>query len=182
MRELALHILDIVENSIRAKATRVEIAVDEDIVRDTLAIEIKDNGQGMDAEFLRKATDPFVTTRQTRKVGLGLALLKAAAEACDGKFCINSEVGRGTVVQALFRYSHIDRMPLGNVADTVYTLIVLNPQVDFRYSHTFSGRSWVLDTRDVKERLELDSLAYPEVLGWVRDYLSEGINYIYKGA
>lgn len=181
MRELALHILDIVQNSIRAQATLIEITIDEDIPNDRLLIEIKDNGQGMEPELLAKAADPFVTTRKTRKVGLGLALFKAAAEACDGKFQVESQVGKGTLVRAVFRYHHIDRVPLGNIADTVYSLIVLNPQVDFRYSHTVAGRGWVLDTRDVKAKLGLDSLHHPQVLGWLREYLVKGINYISEG-
>lgn len=180
MRELSLHILDVVQNSIAAEATLVQIRIEEDTERDRLVIEIEDNGKGMDPDMVRKVTDPFVTSRTTRKVGLGLSLFKAAAESCDGYFEIESEVGKGTRVKAVFRHSHIDRVPLGNMVDTVYSLIVLNPDVDIVYSHGVDGRHWVLDTRDVKRQLDLDTLSHPEVLNWVREYLVEGMKYIYE--
>ncbi|MEA3326176.1 MAG: ATP-binding protein [Chloroflexota bacterium] len=115
MRELALHILDIAENSISANADKIRISIYENISEDILRIVIEDNRNGMDQELLQSVIDPFVTSRTTRKVGLGIPFFKSAAEACDGTFKILSHIDSGTIVEASFKHSHIDRMPLGNI-------------------------------------------------------------------
>ena len=150
MEDLSLHILDIVENSIRAKASRIMIKVMEDIEKDSLIIEIRDNGQGIDEETIKKVLDPFFTTRTTRKVGLGLPLLSQAARESGGDVQIESEVGRGTRVKATFGYSHIDRKPLGNMEATLRALIVGNPEVDFIYKHKKGELEYRLDTKGDK--------------------------------
>ena len=154
MEDLSLHILDIVENSIRAKASRIEIEVVEDIGKDLLTIEIKDNGQGIDEETIKKVLDPFYTTRTTRKVGLGLPLLSQAAKESGGDVEIESKVGRGTRVKATFVYSHIDRKPLGNIETTLTTLIAGNPEVDFIYEHKKDELEYRLDTKEIRARIE----------------------------
>ena len=131
MEDLSLHILDIVENSIGAKASRVKIKVDEDTQKDLLMIEIEDNGRGMDGETVKKVLDPFFTTRTTRRVGLGLPLLDQATRESGGDIEIESKVGRGTRVRASFGYSHIDRKPMGDIGATLTILIAGNPEVDF---------------------------------------------------
>ncbi len=150
MEDLSLHILDIVENSIRAKASRIEIKVIEDMAKDLLMIEIKDNGQGIDEETIKKILDPFFTTRTTRKVGLGLPLLSQSARESGGEVEIESKVGRGTKVKATFGYSHIDRKPLGNMETTLITLIAGNPKVDFRYEYKKDELEYRLDTREIR--------------------------------
>jgi len=150
VEDLSLHILDIVENSITAKASRIKIKVVEDIRKDLLTIEIKDNGQGIDEETIKKVLDPFFTTRTTRKVGLGLPLLSQAARESGGDIEIESKVGKGTRVKATFGYSHIDRKPLGNMGATLTTLIVGNPQVDFIYEHKKDGFEYHLDTKEIR--------------------------------
>jgi len=112
MQDLSLHILDIIENSINAGAKRVEIMINEDLEKDILSIEIKDNGEGIDRETLEKVLDPFYTTRTTRRVGLGLSLLSQSAKEAEGDISIKSEKGVGTAVHAYFKHSHIDRRPL----------------------------------------------------------------------
>ena len=151
---MSLHILDIVENSIRAKASRIEIKVVEDTRKDLLTIEIKDNGQGIDEETIKKVVDPFFTTRTTRKVGLGLPLLSQAARESGGDVEIESKVGRGTRVKATFGYSHIDRKPLGNMEKTLITLIAGNPEVDFRYEHKKDELEYHLDTKEIRARIK----------------------------
>ncbi len=178
MRELSLHILDIVQNSIAAGASLVRILVTEDTRQDRLVIEIGDNGRGMSPELVAAVTDPFVTSRTTRKVGLGIPLFKAAAESCAGSFILWSQEGSGTKVKATFQRSHIDRMPLGDMASTIYTVIVLNPHIDVVYTQTLDGGSFTLDTREVKQQLEMDTLSHPQVLSWVREYLKEGVESI----
>lgn len=150
MEDLSLHILDIVENSIKAKASRIEIKVVEDIGKDLLTIEIKDNGQGIDEGTIKKVFDPFFTTRTTRRVGLGLPLLSQAARESGGDIEIESKVGRGTRVKATFGYSHIDRKPLGNMEATLTTLIAGNPEVDFIYEHKKDELEYRLDTKEIR--------------------------------
>jgi signal transduction histidine kinase len=154
VEDLSLHILDIVENSIRAKASRIEIKVVEDIRKDLLTIEIKDNGQGIDEETIKKVLDPFFTTRTTRKVGLGLPLLSQAARESGGDIEIESKVGRGTRVKATFGYSHIDRKPLGNMEATLTTLIAGNPETDFIYEHKKDELEYRLDTKEIRARIK----------------------------
>ena len=154
MEDLSLHILDIVENSIRAKASRIEIKVVEDIRKDLLTIEIKDDGQGIDEETIKKVRDPFFTTRTTRKVGLGLPLLSQAARESGGDVEIESKVGRGTRVKATFGYSHIDRKPLGNIETTLTTLIAGNPAVDFIYEHKKDEIEYRLDTKEIRDGIK----------------------------
>ena len=157
MEDLSLHILDIVENSIRAKASRIMIKVTEDIEKDFLTIEIRDNGQGIDEETIKKVLDPFFTTRTTRKVGLGLPLLSQAARESGGDVQIESEVGRGTRVKATFGYSHIDRKPLGNMEATLRALIVGNPEVDFIYKHKKGELEYRLDTKGIRAKTKEES-------------------------
>ena len=146
MEELSLHILDIVENSIRAGADEVEIRINEDEATDLLEIEIKDNGTGMDQSTLGKALDPFFTTKSVRKYGLGLSLFREAAQSAGGDMLIQSEQGKGTRVKAVFQHSHIDRQPLGDMAGTIETLIVANPEVRFRYYHCENSVEYRIDT------------------------------------
>ena len=133
MEDLSLHILDVVENSIEANASKIEIKIIEEKNKDLLVIEIKDNGRGMNKETINKVLDPFYTTRTTRKVGMGLSLLAQAAKVSNGNFEINSKVGEGTKVKATFQYSHIDRKPIGNMDDTIVTLITSHPEINFVY-------------------------------------------------
>lgn len=175
MRELALHILDLVENSVAAGASRVTIEVDERLADDRLVITVADDGRGMDAAMVARATDPFVTTRTTRGVGLGLSLLQAAAERCGGGLTVESLPGVGTTVRAEFQYSHIDRAPLGDVAATMVSLIVGGPDLDYRYVHRRDGQKFVFDTADVRPELEDVPITEPAVLDFIRQYVHEGL-------
>jgi len=136
MEDLSLHILDIMENSVAASASRIEITIAEDTLGDLLSLEISDNGKGMDAEARSKALDPFFTTRTTRRVGLGLPLLAQAARQSGGTFELISEPGRGTTVKAAFQLSHPDMKPLGDIAETLRTILVSRPELDLRFRYT----------------------------------------------
>jgi len=136
MEDLSLHLLDIMENSIAASASRIEITIAEDTLGDLLSLEIRDNGKGMDAEARSKALDPFFTTRTTRRVGLGLPLLAQAARQSGGTFELVSEPGRGTTVKAAFQLSHPDMKPLGDIAETLRTILVSRPELDLRFRYT----------------------------------------------
>lgn len=173
LRELALHILDLAENSLNAGATLVTIDLVEDSAADRLTLQVADNGHGMSAEDTQRAADPFFTTRTTRRVGLGLPFLKQAAEMCQGSFKIESTLGIGTTVTATFGQSHIDRMPLGDAPGTILSLVVGNPQADFVYRHRVDGRTSEFDTRPIKAELGEVSLSEPEVLAYLKKQISD---------
>ncbi len=174
MREIALHILDIVQNSVVANATRIEVDICEDIENDVIRTVITDNGCGMTKEFLEKVIDPFTTKRTTRKVGLGIPLFKAAAEMTGGSFDIKSEVNKGTVVTATFGYSHIDRQPLGDMAETMLGLVTSYETIEFKYRHSVGGKTFELNTAELKNVLGDVTFTAPEVYMWLSDYLREG--------
>ncbi len=178
MKELSLHILDIGQNSVSAGASLIEITVEEDSAENTLCITIKDNGSGMDTETVSKVTDPFYTSRTTRKVGLGIPMFKANAEQCGGSFTLESQLGHGTMLSAVFERSHIDRVPLGNMADTIMAMVMANPEGELVYHHAFNGNAFVMDTREMRNALgdvPLDDVA---VLLWIKEYVAEGLSEI----
>ncbi len=190
MKELSLHILDIVQNSLKANATLIKIKIIEDFINDRLIIDIEDNGKGMSSEFLKTVTDPFVTTRNTRKVGLGISLLKATAEQCEGSLKVESEEGKGTRIHATFKHSHIDRAPLGSIEDTLVTLLITSEEamdgegekstVEYIYEHQINNRSFVFDTREVKKILEGTPINDFEILDWIKGYVKENIETLVK--
>ena len=176
MRELALHILDIAHNSVSAKAKNITLTVDEDSIADRLHISIEDDGAGMDESMVARVTDPFTTTRTTRNVGLGIPLLKAAAEACGGYLKIKSSLGVGTRIDVEFQRSHIDRMPLGNIADTVLSLIIGCPQVHWCFHYIVDKQDFFFDDAPVKQELEGIPLTEPAVLKYLRELFEENVN------
>lgn len=182
MEDLSLHVLDIAENSIKAGATLVTITIEEDKRQDRLTLSIEDNGSGMDSETLARVTDPFFTTRTTRRVGLGLPFLKAAATGAEGDMVITSQLGTGTKVEAVFRYSHIDRPPIGKMDETIAALIACHPDVDFYYIHRTGSVAYSLDTRKMRQVLGEVPLSSPAVVDWVRADITAGLNEIGAGS
>ncbi|MCI6886769.1 MAG: ATP-binding protein [Lachnospiraceae bacterium] len=173
MPEISLNILDVAENSTRAGASLVEITVDADPEADRLTVTIADNGCGMTEEQVARVTDPFFTSRTTRKVGLGVPFFKYAAESTGGTFTITSQTEVGTTVIAVFVLSHIDRMPLGDITSTIHTLIVYHPETDFLYRYVYNGASFTLDTREFREVLGDVPFDTPEISEYIREYLAE---------
>ena len=180
MKELSLHILDIMQNSIVAGADLVQLDIVEDIKKDILMFSVKDNGKGMSEEMAKSVIDPFVTGRTTRKVGMGIPLLKNAAENTGGKIELTSKEGVGTEIKAYFGYSHIDRQPLGNVAETMLGVITSYENVDFLFSHKVDDKEFKFDTREIKEILGGVSLTQPEVILWLSDFLKENESELYS--
>lgn len=180
MQELSLNILDIVQNSIKAKADLIEISVIKRSDVSTLTIVIKDNGCGMTAEQVDRVTDPFFTTRTTRKVGLGIPFFKMSAEMTGGSFRIESEVGKGTSVIAEYDYSHIDFMPLGDMAQTMLSLVSVNPEIDFIYFYEIDGEGFTMDTREIKAILEGMPVNSPQVLSFITEFINENTAEINK--
>ncbi len=181
MRELALNVLDIAENSLAAGAKNIEILLWADFGEDKMRIDIKDDGCGMDEETVKKVTDPFTTSRKTRSVGMGLPLFRYSAESTGGRFEIRSEKGKGTEVFAEYRIGHIDRMPLGDFGGVVLQLITMNPQVDFLVTVECLDQKGALDTREIKEILGEIPLDTPEVRAFLKDYIRENLVSIYGG-
>lgn len=174
MQELSLNVLDVVQNSIVAGASLIEITVSENSDEaDNLVICINDNGKGMTKEQVEKVIDPFYTTRTTRDIGLGVPLFKQSAEMTGGNFSIFSEVGQGTRVKAVYNKNHIDCMPVGDILGTVNILVMSNPDIDFIYTMSRNEKSFTLDTREIREVLEGLPLNDPAVTEWIGQYLIE---------
>ena len=147
MKDLSLHILDVVDNSLRADAKLIQISIDEDDAADQLVLKIIDDGAGMDSATLERARNPFYTSKPGKRVGLGLALLEQATREADGEFEVESEVGEGTRVVAKFRHTHPDRKPFGDIPATLETLVAGNPGVEFLYEHRRGEETMTFDTR-----------------------------------
>ena len=173
MPEISLNILDVAENSVRAGATLISISAEADTAADTLTVIISDNGCGMTEEQVQRVTDPFFTTRKTRRVGLGVPFFKLAAELSGGRFFIRSEVGKGTDVTAVFGLSHVDRMPLGDMPSTIHTLVTMHEDIDFVYTYRYDEDSFVLSTAQMREILGDVSFQEPEISAYILDYLRE---------
>ncbi|MCI0515643.1 ATP-binding protein [candidate division KSB1 bacterium] len=156
MRELSLHILDIVQNSISAKATQIWIEIQENRTTNHYLIQITDNGCGMTSDQLARVTDPFFTSRTTRPVGMGIPLFKATAEQSGGSLQIESQPGVGTRVTAIMQLDHINRPPLGKMAETIQLLILSNPEIHFSYSHRIDERQFEFDTHKFPGYIDAD--------------------------
>lgn len=175
MREISLNILDIAQNSVTANATEIRIDIGIDTASDRLRVSVIDNGCGMSEEFLRKVTDPFTTTRTTRKVGLGIPLFKDSAESTGGSFEIKSKPGEGTTTTAVYVLGSIDRMPLGRLQDTLALLIMAKESVRYIFTYSVDGDEFVFDTDQVKNILGGVPLSSPEVITFLKEYIENGI-------
>jgi anti-sigma regulatory factor (Ser/Thr protein kinase) len=171
LKELSLHLLDIAENSIAAGAKNIRIYVGEDSRSDLLQMSVSDDGRGMSKEMAEQATDPFITTRTTRKVGLGIPLLKLAAEACNGYLAIDSQPGKGTNLVVQFQRNHIDRMPMGDLVSTILHLVIANPQIHWRFEYRFNDRSAVFDDAVIKQELGDIPLTEPTILAFLKEMI-----------
>ena len=171
MDDLSLHILDIVENSISAGARHIGIRVRENLEQDVLEVRISDDGRGMSQEMLASARHPFFTTRSCRRIGLGLSLFEQAARRAGGDFEIESREGAGTTVTARFQHSHIDRQPLGDMTDTLLTLMVGNPEVEFTYGHQAGPVQISLSSSELAAELNDVPLNSPQGIAALKSYL-----------
>jgi len=175
MKDIALHIMDILQNSTRAKATKIELNIEENLAKDTLTIMFKDNGHGMSEETLEQVLNPFFTTRTTRKVGLGLSLLKQSAEFTGGTLTIHSELDVGTTVTVTFGLSHIDRPPLGDVAGTIVLTASAYPDIHFRMHYKTDKVDYIFDTQEINEALDGVSIQEPEIVQYLIEMTRENM-------
>jgi len=178
VQELSMHILDLVQNSLAAGASFVEIRIEEEASQNLMIIEIQDNGHGIPQEMQPRVTDPFTTSRNTRPVGLGLSLCKAAAERCVGKLQVESEWGRGTKIRVTFQHDHFDRAPLGDMGETLAVLITANPKTDFSYRHRVGNQRYSFDTREMRAILGDVALDGCAVVEFVKEDVRKGLKNI----
>ena len=181
MRDLSMHIMDIVQNSISAGARKIEIVVeDPPEASEFFLFSVKDDGCGMDEEMVKKVRDPFSTSRTTRKVGLGIPMLEQTCTQCGGELELKSEVGIGTYICAKMCAGNMDRPPLGDIANTVLALAVSNEDLDIIFKQMRGEKEYVFDTAQIKEILEGVPFSEPEILGWLKENLVEGVASIYR--
>lgn len=181
MRELADNIMDIAQNSISAGASLTEVHVRVSHPDDRITFVFKDDGCGMSEEMVQTVMEPFTTSRKTRKVGLGLPLLKQTAEMTGGEISITSAVGVGTEVTASFGLAHIDRPPMGDVAGAWFSLVVMNPETDFLFTYDYDGQAFTFDTRVIRETVAPIPLNQMEVSAWIKECLTTEINELHGG-
>lgn len=179
MRELSLHILDILQNSIEAGARHLDLEINESISANRLVISITDDGRGMDRQTVERVLDPFFTTRTTRQVGLGIPLFRAAAQQCNGDLIITSAPSVGTRVDVKFQRDHLDRAPLGDIKSTILSVILANQACDLRYSHHMDERCFEFDTAEMHQILGEIPFIEPRVRKWLDEYLQQGYDQLY---
>ena len=180
--EISLNILDIVQNSVSARASLIEITVNISNAEDTLTVVIKDNGCGMTDSELMKVVDPFYTTGKFKSVGLGVPFFKMAAQLSGGRFEINSKKGKGTEVKAVFVLSSIDRMPLGNMTETIMSVVKANRNTDIVYSYTVDSKGFVFDTRQIRKIFGDIPCDTHEVNDFIQSFLNENTAELNSGA
>jgi len=178
MKDLALHILDILQNSVTAGATLVKLQIDEIPADDKYLVKFTDNGKGMDAEMVQHVTDPFFTTRTTRKVGLGLPLLNQNAKRTGGSLMIHSTPGMGTEVLVEFSFKHIDRLPTGDIAGTLALTVSSYPAIEFIYTHNTPQGTFIFDTAEIKETLGDLPISNPQVIAFMKDLIRDNLGEI----
>ena len=176
MEDFSLHILDIVENSIRAEASTIKIEITEDSRENIFMLKITDNGKGMDENMRKRIDDPFFTTKSCRTFGLGIPLLAQAAKECNGDLQITTREGEGSSIKAVFQHDHIDRKPLGNMEKTMTVLIATNPEIDFILEHKINDSSYTLDTADIKKDLDGIPINNPHVIKIIKNDISAWLN------
>jgi anti-sigma regulatory factor (Ser/Thr protein kinase) len=182
LAEISLNVIDIARNSVRAGASLIEIRVSIDNAARELTLQIIDNGKGMSEEQVSRVEDPFYTSRKTRSVGLGIPFLKQEAEITGGSLSIRSEPGKGTEVTAVFRQDSIDCMPLGDINSSIFALVTsTSDDVDYLYTYEVDGRSFSLDTREIREIMQGVPLQNPEVSDFIRTFLDENKRAVDEG-
>lgn len=176
MKDISQHILDIVQNSISANATQIEVTINNSIKNNIYELTISDNGKGMNNETLEKVIDPFYTSRTTRKVGLGIPLLKQNSELTGGTFSITSQIGIGTKVKAIFVNNNIDKLPDGDISGSIVLLVITNPNIDFIYTYKTDIGDYIFNTIKIKQVLGDMPITQPEVRKYLIEMINENIN------
>lgn len=175
MNEISLHIIDIVQNSISAGAKNVKVRLSEDSMKDLVLLEVEDDGVGIDKETLHMVEDPFFTTKSGKSIGLGIPLLKETAEITDGNFELKSKRGKGTLIKATFKRSHIDLPPIGNLEDTILTLVFAAEDINLKFTYEKNGKIFEIETGKIKSMLGSIPFSNPEVIKFLKEYIKENL-------
>ena len=175
MPDIAMHLLDIVFNSIRAKAKNIIIYIMESELKDQIICCVEDDGSGMDSQTVENVQSPFYTTRTTRNVGLGIPLFKEGALQTGGTFRLESEVGKGTVIETTYVKSHLDCPAMGNLPETIATLVQADATIEYHIDIVYDNHTFTFDTKEIKEILDGVPIDEPDIILWLKDYIKEGI-------
>lgn len=173
LAQLTDHIMDIAMNSVRAGSRNISIAVAAEKERNLLTVTISDDGAGMTEDVARAALDPFFSTKEEKKIGLGIPLLKGATQMCEGDFSLESSPGKGTTVRAAFALDHPDLPPMGNMKEAILLLCVSNPEVRFVFRYRPDSEEFVLDTEEIHKVLQDVPINHPRVIEFLKQYLDE---------
>ncbi len=174
MQDVAMHLLEIVMNSISAKATDIDITIEENHTNNILLLQVVDNGCGMSDDIKKKVIDPFVTSRKTRKIGLGLSFFKGLCDVCNGSFHLESEVGVGTTIEATLQLDHWDLPPLGNIGELMMFAISNNDSINYRLTF-LSKTEFIFTSKEIKDVLDGASMQDSAILLWIKEYINEHI-------
>lgn len=176
MQNLSMHVLDIAANSVRAKASRVMITIEDSVLHNEIKITVSDNGCGMNEAMCQQVQDPFFTSRTTRKIGLGVPFFKELSEQCGGEFCLVSKEGAGTTISASMQRDHWDTPPMGDMGDAVMIAAVADCSVHFIFTYQNDTGCFVFDTQEIKAILGDEvSIADAEIMLWCKEYINQGI-------
>ena len=175
MPDIAMHLLDIVFNSIRAKAKNIIIYIMESELKDQIICRVEDDGSGMDSQTVENVQSPFYTTRTTRNVGLGIPLFKEGALQTGGTFRLESEVGKGTLIETTYVKSHLDCPAMGNLPETIATLVQADATIEYHIDIVYDNHTFTFDTKEIKEILDGVPIDEPDIILWLKDYIKEGI-------
>lgn len=174
-----MHVYDLMENSTAANSTEVQLTIKDSLKDNIYAFTIVDNGKGMTPEFMAKVTDPYTTSRTTRKVGLGLPLIKMNTENCGGGMKLQSEVGKGTRLDFWFQHNHWDRPPMGDIAGTIVMLCAAHQDIHIVYRHITDDGEFVFDTNEIKEALDGMDMNDVKVFNWLKEMVQENLEEIH---
>ena len=178
LQDIAMYILDITNNSIRAEAKNIHVSFQNSKAKNECRLIIKDDGIGMNKKQLDQVVNPFFTTRTTRKIGLGLSFLHQLAIQCKGELSIDSKEGEGTTVELWYRRDHYDAPPLGNLAESAIVLLQANADIDYVFTFKTDCGEFVFDTKEIKDQLEDVSISEPSILLWLKEYIETGLSLI----
>lgn len=173
MEDLAMHMLEIIMNSVSAGSKHIDIEIIDSVSQNIVSMKITDDGKGMNKALLSRVADPFTTTRDTRKVGMGVSFMKGMTEQCGGSFEIKSKPGEGTTVKATARRDHIDRPPMGNLGEMMMNSIQAGENISFTMEYITDEKVFRFTTDEIKEQLDGVSMLEPEILIWIRDYINQ---------
>ena len=173
VEDICFHIVDMVENAVAAGAETIDVFIFESDKENLLRLEVRDDGRGMDRETVEKAQDPFYTTKEFKRVGLGIPLLKATAQICNGDFRIDSRPGEGTMIRASMEKGHIDCPPLGNVADTIVGLLVSFDSRNLRFAYQNDLGEFSLSTAEIRQQVGDLHFSHPDVFRFLKGYIGE---------